>query len=304
MGPEGVKCHFRGIGSRVTRRRVPSPSAGAPRVTRPSPALTQRQRLVPARPRAPGEARAPASHPLESRRGVDLCPTGNRRSPASVRPLPPCGSQAPAGPERLCPRTRPGAAVPTRVRHTDAQRLPHSFLGPPQNGVSVGDLRAPRGSSSPSPSLRRRVAEAAPPAAPALLAQRSGFKAPPCLREPGQACRRSGPSFASAVRRLLPDAGDRWVGPLETVTCWLSRGRKCSDPPSKHPGVPAPAHAASLCLALRELAKPSSRTAAPVRVPRAALRAPPWPRGRTPRCPSARHPRRQAVRAAPAASFR
>lgn len=139
---------------------------------------------------------------------------------------------------------------------------------------------------------------------PALLAQRSGFKAPPCLREPGQACRRSGPSFASAVRRLLPDAGDRWVGLLETVTCWLSRGRKCSDPPSKHPGVPPPAHAASLCLALRELAKPSSRTAAPVRVPRAALRAPPWPRGRTPRCPSARHPRRQAVRAAPAASFR
>lgn len=132
MGPEGVKCHFRGIGSRFTRRRVPSPSAGEPRVTCPSPALTQRQRLVPAPPRAPGEARAPASHPLESRRGVDLCPTGNRRSPASVRPLPPCGSQAPAGPERLCPRTRPGAAVPTRVRHTDAQRLPHSFLGPPK----------------------------------------------------------------------------------------------------------------------------------------------------------------------------
>lgn len=196
-----MKCHFRGIGSRVTRRRVPSPSAGEPRVTRPSPALTQRQRLVPARPRAPGEARAPASHPLESRRGVDLCPTGNRRSPASVRPLPPCGSQAPAGPERLCPRTRPGAAVPTCVRHTDAQRLPHSFLGPPQNGVSVGDLRAPRGSSSPTPSLRRRVAEAAPPAAPRSSRSRLGLGR---LRVSGSRGRLAG---GAAPRSPLPFVG-------------------------------------------------------------------------------------------------
>lgn len=224
--------------------------------------------------------------------------SGECAAPPALRLTGPGGSRAalPSHP----PRGRCSDACQTHRRPAPSALLP----GTPQNGVSVGDLRAPRGSSSPSPSLRRRVAEAAPPAAPALLAQRSGFKAPPCLREPGQACRRSGPSFASAVRRLLPDAGGRWMGPLETVTCWLSRGRKCSDPPSKHPGVPPPAHAASLCLALRELAKPSSRTAAPVRVPRAALRAPPWPRGRTPRCPSARHPRRQAVRAAPAASFR
>lgn len=237
-----------------------------------------------------------------------------------------CAPRGTAGVRRVCGPSRLAAHRPRRVqsgsalapapgplfRRVSDTQTPSAFRTPswdPPKTVFPLATCVRRGEAlSPSPSLRRRVAEAAPPAAPALLAQRSGFKAPPCLREPGQACRRSGPSFASAVRRLLPDAGDRWVEPLETVTCWLSRGRKCSDPPSKHPGVPPPAHAASLCLALRELAKPSSRTAAPVRVPRAALRAalraPPWPRGRTPRCPSARHPRRQAVRAAPAASFR